>query len=85
MGIVRRYPFSDIFQQNPDGSLTSKKPIEINGVSFPSGSFFQKGVVYGGIDFHLYKNHSIAVEEEEGSTQDQNTDAPLKIVGFSQE
>jgi hypothetical protein len=76
MDNYKRYEFLDIFQEYPDGSLSPKKSIEVNGVIFNPGVVFQKGVVFGGIDFHLYKYRGIAV-----STTD-NSEGPLKISGF---
>jgi len=60
---MNRFKFSDVFQENPDGSLTPKIRISVNGVSFgPGGMTFNKGVAFGGIDFHQYKNLDIAGE-----------------------
>ena len=50
----KRYKFLDVFQENSDGSLTPKRSILVNGISFNSSVTFQKGVAFGGIDFHLY-------------------------------
>lgn len=61
--MYRRYKFLDIFQENPDGSLSSKRPIEINGVSFGHGVSFGPGVAFGGVNFHQYKYLDIAAEE----------------------
>ena len=72
----KRYKFRDLFTELADGSLSPKRAIEINGVAFQSGVTFQKGVVFGGVDFHLYKYRDIAVEGDE------NSDGPLKILGF---
>ncbi|MBI5123563.1 hypothetical protein HZA75_06925 [Candidatus Roizmanbacteria bacterium] len=69
-----RKNFFEIFQQLPDGSLTPKVRIDINGIMFGPGVVFQKGVVFGGVDFHLYKNNDISVEEQ--------TDGTTKILGF---
>jgi len=57
------YKFLDIFQENPDGSLTPKRRISVNGIDFGPGITFQKGVAFGGIDFHLYKYWDISGEE----------------------
>lgn len=72
----KRYKFLDVFQENTDGSLTPKRQIYVNGVTFGSGTTFQKGVAFGGIDFHLYKYFDIAGTEENGI---------LTIVGFFQQ
>jgi len=69
--------FTDIFQEFPDGSLSPKFQIEVNGISFGPGVVFQKGVSFGGIDFQLYKYKDIAVEK--------NPDGSLKILGFYKE
>lgn len=59
-----RYKFLDVFQENSDGSLTPKRQIFVNGVTFGPGVNFQKGVAFGGIDFHLYKYWDISGKEE---------------------
>lgn len=69
-----RYKFLDIFQELTDGSLSPKSRVEINGISFSPGVIFQKGVAFGGVDFHLYKYFDIAVEKL--------ADGTLKILGF---
>ena len=74
MNETKRYKFLDIFQESPDGSLSPKIQIEVNGVSFGPGVAFQKGVAFGGVDFHLYKHIDIAAIEQENGV--------LKIVGF---
>lgn len=73
---VKRFEFNDIFQELTDGSLELRQSIQVDKVIYSVGEKFQKGVVYGGVDFHLYKNRGIAVELEE------NSEGPLKIVGF---
>ncbi len=73
---LKRFEFNYIFKELPSDSLELKVPIEVGGISYNAGTEFKKGVVYGGIDFHLYKNRAIAVDLEE------NSEGPLKIVGF---
>lgn len=72
---MNRYNFLDIFQENPDGSLTPKIPISINGVVAGLGVTFQNGVSFGGIDIHKYKYFPIAGIEH---------DDFLEIKGFYQ-
>jgi len=73
----QRYKFLDIFQENADGSLTPKRQIYVNGVTFgPGGVTFQNGVAFGGVNFHLYKYWDIAAEEQNGV---------LVIKGFYQQ
>jgi hypothetical protein len=71
----QRFKFLDVFQENPDGSLTPKRQIYVNGITFGPGTIFQKGVAFGGVDFHLYKYFDIAGTEENNI---------LKIEGFYQ-
>lgn len=63
---MKRLKFLDVFQENPDGSLTPRIQIHVNGISFGPGIIFQKGVAFGGIDFHLYKYWDISGEELNG-------------------
>ncbi len=70
----RRYKFLDVFQELLDGSLSPKVQVEINGVFFGPGVIFQRGVAFGGVDFHLYKYLDVAVVKQ--------PDNHLKIVGF---
>ncbi len=72
----QRYKFLEIFQENTDGSLTPKRQIHVNGITFGPGVNFQKGVAFGGIDFHLYKYWDIAAEDQNGV---------LTIKGFFQQ
>ena len=69
-----RKQFLEVFQEFPDGSLSPKSIINVNGVIFGPGTVFQKGVIFGGIDFQLYKYRDIAVEIQ--------SDGSFKIVGF---
>jgi len=74
MNETKRYKFLDIFQESPDGSLSPKVQIEVNGVSFGPGVAFQKGVVFGGVDFYLYKYRDISATQQDNGV--------LKIEGF---
>lgn len=69
-----RLGFLAVFSELPDGSLSPRVSIDVNGVVFGPGVVFQKGVVFGGIDFQLYKYRDIAVEKL--------PDGNFKIVGF---
>ena len=60
---VNRYNFWDIFENNPDGSLTAKQRLSINGVPIEPGFVLRSGVPAGGIDFNLYKDFDVAAEE----------------------
>ena len=77
--MLRRIKFGDMFQESGDGGLALKSALEVNGVTFSPGANFQKGVAYGGIDFHLYKYRDVAVDA------DDTGDGPLKLLGFYQD
>jgi hypothetical protein len=69
----RKYKFDEVFKENSDGSLTPVRSIQVHQTVFGPSASFRKGVAFGGINFHLYKNRDIAAEEKNGT---------LKIVGF---
>lgn len=71
-----RFKFLEIFQENNDGSLVPRKQVSVNGIVFSPGLVFQKGVAFGGIDFHLYKYWDIEAEDKDGI---------LNITGFYQQ
>lgn len=71
---TERLGFLVLFSELPDGSLSTRVSIDVNGVIFGPGVVFQKGVVFGGIDFQLYKYRDIAVERLPNGTH--------RIVGF---
>lgn len=73
-----RVPFLEIFNEYPDGSLSPRVPIEVNGALFKPGVVFQKGVIFGGVDFQLYKYRDIAFQRKANDTY-QNIH---QIVGF---
>lgn len=64
--MLQRLKFFDIFQQNPDGSLTPKRVIQVGGITFGPGVAFGRGVSFGGVDFFQYQNNDVAVEEQGG-------------------
>ena len=60
---VMRYRFDEVFQTNTDGSLTPRRPIHVNGVTFGYGVTFNRGVAFGGVDFFNFLNQDIEAEE----------------------
>ena len=60
---LERYNFSDIFQQNLDGSLSPKVTINVNGIQIGPGTTFAPGASFAGIDFFKFKNRPIAIEK----------------------
>lgn len=63
---MTRYEFFDVFQLNPDGSLSPRRPIRINGVTFNQGVSFGRGVLFGGINIFDYYGLPITGEEHDG-------------------
>jgi len=60
---MERYSFSDIFEVRPDGTLSPKRKINVNGVTFGPGVAFGPEVKLGGVKFHKYKNFDIGAEK----------------------
>ena len=61
-----RYKFEEVFKKNSDGSLTPKRTIHVNGITFGYGITFNKGVAFGGIDFFNFENKDIEADEING-------------------
>jgi hypothetical protein len=61
---IEKVNFFEIFQQNPDGSLSPKVKMNVNGIQFGPGVSFSPGVFFGGVDFYKYKNLPVAVEKQ---------------------
>lgn len=61
-----RERFNTIFNETEDGTLEPRVQVKINGVTFGPGVKIGKGVAFGGIDLHLYKNYDLAVEKKNG-------------------
>jgi hypothetical protein len=61
-----RYKFEDIFQKNPSGSLSPRKTLHVNGVTFGYGVSFNRGVAFGGIDFFNFEDKDIEADEVNG-------------------
>ena len=61
---MTRYKFSDVFQVLPNGALTPKRQIHVNGITFGPGVSFGSGVSFGGVDFTQYQGKDIGAEEQ---------------------
>lgn len=66
MNEVKRFEFYDVFGQNADGSLSPKRQINLNGISFGPGVAFSRGVIFGGVDIFQFLGRPIAALEENG-------------------
>jgi hypothetical protein len=57
-----RVPFSQIFQANPDGSISPKRAVHINGMTMGPGVAFGGGVSFGGVDITALRGRDLEVE-----------------------
>jgi len=63
---MEKIPFLEVFAEHPNGALSPKRVINVNGITFGQGVVFNTGLTFGGIDFHLFKYLDIAAENKEG-------------------
>jgi len=64
--MIERIPFNEVFTENPDGSLTPLREINVSGVNLGTGVSFQRGVTINGVNFSEYKQFDIAAENING-------------------
>lgn len=64
--MLQRLRFYEVFNKNPDGSLTPKRVVNVNGIIFGPGVSFGQGVNFGGVNFFQYEMYDIAAEEING-------------------
>lgn len=55
--------FSEVFQDNGNGSFTPKHRVKIGGVSMGPGVSFSPGVAFSGVDIASYVGHALEVEQ----------------------
>lgn len=60
---MARVTFDSLFVRHPDGSLEPRQRIRVGGVEFGPGVRFSKGVAFAGIDFTLFTDRELEVEE----------------------
>jgi len=58
--------FTEIFEDKPNGTITPRMVINVNGVTFGPGVALGSGVSFGGVNFFEYKHLKIAAEEKNG-------------------
>ena len=61
-----RVPYSQVFQVNPDGSVSPRVAVHINGVQMGPGVAFGGGVSFGGVDLAALKGKDLDVEVSGG-------------------
>lgn len=63
-----RVRFSDIFEINPNGTMTPKTQVHLRGVTMHPGVAFSTGVSFGGVDLGAFAGKDLEVEQEGGVT-----------------
>jgi hypothetical protein len=58
--------FEEVFDKKPNGTITPKRVVSVNGITFGPGIAFGPGVSFGGVNFFNYQHLKIAGEEEKG-------------------
>ena len=58
-----RIKFWEIFQENPNGSISPRTIIRIGGVTLSPGVSFVKGVTFGGVDFFNYYGMDFEIDK----------------------
>jgi len=71
--LTERVTFADLFLTNPDGSISPKAVIEINGFTLGPGISIRPKTPVGGIDLFDYLNKDFAAVIEQGR---------YKLVGY---
>ena len=61
-----RFNFSEVFQENPDNTITPKKNIRIGGATFGPQITFGPGVSFGGVNIFDFRGLAIEADEEDG-------------------
>jgi hypothetical protein len=59
-----RFRFSEVFQENPDNTITPKRNIRIRGAIFGPQVTFGPGVSFGGINIFDFRGLGIEADEE---------------------
>lgn len=63
-----RVSFDQVFQTNPNGSITPRCGVRIGGVTMGPGVTFTRGVSFSGVDIANYEGHDLEVEKQEDGT-----------------
>lgn len=71
---IMRVPFSSVFNQNSDGSISPKVTVRVGGVSMGPGVSFGKGVQMGGVDIASHAGKDLEI--------DKNKDGSITLKGI---
>ena len=61
---MKKYDFFTIFQEKPNGALSTRVPIIISHFKFEPNTTAKPGETIGGINFNLYKGQAILAEKK---------------------
>lgn len=61
-----RLPYSQLFDVHPDGSVSPRVVVNVNGVTMGAGVAFGGGVQFGGVDLAALRGTDLEVEVENG-------------------
>jgi len=59
-----RVPFNELFQVNPNGMISPKLRVNINGNIIGPGAELGSGAVVGGVNLHDIAGHQLEVEQQ---------------------
>lgn len=67
---MARVTFDSVFQRHPDESIEPRQRIRVGGVEFGQGVRFNRGFVFGGIDFFSPEvfNHELEINTDNDTT-----------------
>ena len=59
-----RVSFYQVFNVNPDGSVSPKVTVAIGGVTMGPGVAFQRGVAFAGVEIAAHVGKDLEVEQQ---------------------
>lgn len=60
-----KYKFSEVFRENPDGSLSPTQKIMAGGVTVSANASIKPGMIIGGVSFHQFMDRELEAEERD--------------------
>jgi len=61
-----RVSFSEVFQDNGNGSYSPEYKVKIGGITMGPGVSFTPGVLFAGLDIASYVGHDLEVDQLAG-------------------